>query len=419
MKRLSALSETPKVRALAWVVCIVGLALCLVCGQQAAWVAQRGGYQPNGYTTVVENEVNQVLQDYTQTIAQEYTLARENDGSVDAIRYLIDDENFGFQIVRDRGAVLLSQNTIDEEVYALTCTVHTSFIPTETTTFQETYATESEREQALETLYRQYEDVEYNYGSVGTEEETGRYTLFATCFSQGDPVPVTVTGYASDNFTSSDSELFCAKYFAGRMAYYRYEFVLTAVVGGVLGALALALLVYGAGYRRNEDGTLALPWLDRRVSSDLLGVGMAVVAILWCLLGGLDVSSAAERSLSVLPIGHLIGTGVVAPGEGLARKPHLPPLPRKDPPSPGPVAPFFALLPPILGGRPVFCGAVYPRVYLPLHVSSDDGRECGVGLGRPQGPGGHPGDLCHPGHEGDPGRRGPAGRRQPGLPGAH
>ena len=72
-------------------------------------------------------------------------------------------------------------------------------------------------------------------------------------------MPVTVTGYASGNFTSSDSELFCAKYFAGRMAYYRYEFVLTAVVGGVLGALALALLVYGAGYRRNEDGTLAPP----------------------------------------------------------------------------------------------------------------------------------------------------------------
>lgn len=311
MKLFSALSEKPKVRALAWVVCVVGLALCLVCGQQAAWVAQRGGYQPNGYTTVVENEVNQVLQDYTQAIAQEYILARENDGSVEAVRYLIDDDNFGFQIVRDRGAVLLSQNIIDEAEGPLTCTVHTSFTPTETTTFQETYATESEREQALETLYRQYEDVDFNYGSVGTEEETGRYTLFATCFSRGDPVPVTVTGYATFASTASDSELFCAQYFAGRMAYYRYEFVLTAVVGGVLGALALALLVYGAGYRRNEDGTLALPWLDRRVSSDLLGVGMAVVAILWCLLGGLDVSSAAERSLSVLPIGHLIGTGVV------------------------------------------------------------------------------------------------------------
>ncbi len=61
--------------------------------------------------------------------------------------------------------------------------------PTETTTFQEIYATESEREQALETLYRQYEDVEYSYGSVGTEEETGRYTLFATCFSQGTRCP--------------------------------------------------------------------------------------------------------------------------------------------------------------------------------------------------------------------------------------
>ena len=311
MKRLSALSEKPKVRALAWVVCVVGLAFCVVCGQQAAWVAQRGGYQPNGYTTVVENEVNQVLQDYTQTIAQEYTLARENDGSVEAVRYLIDDENFGFQIVRDRGAVLLSQNTIDEEEYALTCTVHTSFTPTETTTFQEIYATESEREQALETLYRQYEDVEYSYGSVGTEEETGRYTLFATCFSQGDPVPVTVTGYATTDLRSSPSELFCAFQFSSSMLTSRYDFLIAAVVGGVLGALALALLVYGAGYRRNEDGTLALPWLDRRVSSDLLGVGMAVVAILWCLLGGLDVSSAAERSLSVLPIGHLIGTGVV------------------------------------------------------------------------------------------------------------
>lgn len=310
MKLFSALSEKPKVRALAWVVCVVGLALCLVCGQQAAWVAQRGGYQPNGYTTVVENEVNQVLQDYTQTIAQEYTLARENDGSVEAVRYLIDDENFGFQIVRDRGAVLLSQNTIDEEEYALTCTVHTSFTPTETTTFQEIYATESEREQALETLYRQYEDVEYSYGSVGTEEETGRYTLFATCFSRGDPVPVTVTGYATTDLRSSPSELFCAFQFSSSMLTSRYDFLIAAVAGGVLGALALALLVYGAGRRRNQDGTLSLPWLDRKVPTDLLGIGMAVVAILWLLLDGLGVSYAAERSLSILPAGHLIGTGV-------------------------------------------------------------------------------------------------------------
>lgn len=311
MRLFSALSEKPKARALAWVVCIVGLTLCLVCGQQAAWLAQRGGYQTTGYTTVVENEVNQVLQDYTQTIAQEYTLARENDGSVEAVRYLIDDENFGFQIVRDRGAVLLSQNTIDEEEYALTCTVHTSFTPTETTTFQEIYATESEREQALETLYRQYEDVEYSYGSVGTEEETGRYTLFATCFSQGDPVPVTVTGYATTDLRSSPSELFCAFQFSSSMLTSRYDFLIAAVVGGVLGALALALLVYGAGRLRNQDGTLSLPWLDRKVSADLLGAGMAVVAILWLLLGGLSVSSVAEDTLSILPAGPLVGTGVV------------------------------------------------------------------------------------------------------------
>lgn len=311
MRLFSALSEKPKARALAWVVCIVGLTLCLVCGQQAAWLAQRGGYQTTGYTTVVENEVNQVLQDYTQAIAQEYTLARENDGSVEAVRYLIDDDNFGFQIVRDRGAVLLSQNTIDEEAYALTCTVHTSFTPTETTTFQETYATESEREQALETLYHQYEDVEYNYGSVGTEEETGRYTLFATCFSRGDPVPVTVTGYATTDLRSSPSELFCAFQFSSSMLTSRYDFLIAAVAGGVLGALALALLVYGAGRRRNQDGTLSLPWLDRKVPTDLLGIGMAVVAILWLLLGGLSVSSVAEATLSILPAGPLVGTGVV------------------------------------------------------------------------------------------------------------
>lgn len=311
MRLFSALSEKPKARALAWVVCIVGLTLCLVCGQQAAWLAQRGGYQTTGYTTVVENEVNQVLQDYTQTIAQEYTLARENDGSVEAVRYLIDDENFGFQIVRDQGALLLSQGTIDPASAPFTYTVHTSFFPIETTTFQETYATEYEREQALETLYLQYESVEYNYGSVSTEEENGRYTLSATCSSHGDPVPITVTGYATTDLRSSPSELFCAFQFSSSMLTSRYDFLIAAVAGGVLGALALALLVYGAGYRRNEDGTLSLPWLDRKVSADLLGAGMAVVAILWLLLGGLSVSSVAEATLSILPAGPLVGTGVV------------------------------------------------------------------------------------------------------------
>ena len=311
MRLFSALSEKPKARALAWVVCIVGLTLCLVCGQQAAWLAQRGGYQTTGYTTVVENEVNQVLQDYTQTIAQEYTLARENDGSVEAVRYLIDDENFAFQIVRDQGALLLSQGTIDPASALFTYTVHTSFFPIETTTFQETYATEYEREQALETLYLQYESVEYNYGSVSTEEENGRYTLSATCSSHGDPVPITVTGYATTDLRSSPSELCCAFQFFSSMLTSRYDFLIAAVAGGVLGALALALLVYGAGRRRNQDGTLSLPWLDRKVSADLLGAGMAVVAILWLLLGGLSVSSVAEATLSILPAGPLVGTGVV------------------------------------------------------------------------------------------------------------
>ncbi len=310
MRLFSALSEKPKARALAWVVCIVGLTLCLVCGQQAAWLAQRGGYQTTGYTTVVTGEINQVLQEYTQTIAEEYTLARENDGNVDAIRYLIDDENFAFQIVRDQGALLLSQGTIDPASAPFTYTVHTSFFPIETTTFQETYATEYEREQALETLYLQYESVEYNYGSVSTEEENGRYTLSATCSSHGDPVPITVTGYATTDLRSSPSELFCAFQFSSSMLTSRYDFLIAAVVGGVLGALALALLVYGAGRLRNQDGTLSLSWLDRKVPADLLGAGMAVVAILWLLLGGLDVSSEAEYSLSILPAGPLIGTGV-------------------------------------------------------------------------------------------------------------
>ena len=91
----------------------------------------------------------------------------------------------------------------------------------------------------------------------------------------------------------------------------RYDFLIAAVVGGVLGALALALLVYGAGRQRNQDGNLTHTWLDRKEPADLLGIGMAVVAILWLLLGGLDVSSEAEYSLSILPAGPLVGTGVV------------------------------------------------------------------------------------------------------------
>lgn len=103
MKRLSALSEKPKVRALAWVVCVVGLAFCVVCGQQVKWLSDQGGYQANAEENVLNATAGELLRDYTNIVAEEYVTAREVGRSTSDVRDAVEDEGFVFTSRTNRG----------------------------------------------------------------------------------------------------------------------------------------------------------------------------------------------------------------------------------------------------------------------------------------------------------------------------
>ena len=167
------------------------------------------------------------------------------------------------------------------------------------------------------------------------------YILSATYRSDGEAVPITVTGYAM----ATSGALSSLHSWAFSMSYRADALALITLVSGVLGVLALALLLRGAGYRREENGDIALSWMDRRVPTDILVLGMVVLFVLWMAMGGTAVTMHSRSVGSVLPLYPLILTGVAvallvagavspgpaAPGGGPARKPHLLPLPRKAP----------------------------------------------------------------------------------------
>ena len=305
MKRLS---EHPKVRALAWVVCVVGLALCLVCGQQAAWINDRGGYQRDGYNTLVDGELDQFLWTYTGTVAQEFSSAQANGADPNYVKHIIDDENFSFAIRNDRGAVLLSNGQRDD--YQASFEESISYYPPgETATFYRTYATPEERDQALDELMNAYDYVDFSFEDhIYGEESSSGYVLSAECTKDGELVEATVTGYIPTVLVSS-GDIYWNLSYVQLIAYYRYEILMAAGIAGVLGLLALALLVRGAG-RRDESGTVVLSWLDRKVPTEVLVPVMVVMLILWLLLG-VNVVEIGLQTLHPIPLSSLIFSGIV------------------------------------------------------------------------------------------------------------
>ena len=308
MKRLSALSEKPKVRALAWVVCVVGLAFCVVCGQQVKWLSDQGGYQANAEENVLNATAGELLRDYTNIVAEEYVTAREVGRSTSDVRDAVEDEGFVFTITDEQGTTLLT--TYDDAMgkAQYDYTLHTQFFPIEEEeTFYRTYNTIEEREEALQTLMDTYGDVSYTYEDhVYEGDGNDSYILSATYRSDGETVPITVTGYAM----ATSGALSSLHSWAFSMSYRADALALITLVSGVLGVLALALLLRGAGYRREENGDIALSWMDRRVPTDILVLGMVVLFVLWMAMGGTAVTMHSRSVGSVLPLYPLILTGV-------------------------------------------------------------------------------------------------------------
>ena len=308
MKLFSALSEKPKVRALAWVVCVVGLAFCVVCGQQVKWLSDQGGYQANAEENVLNATAGELLRDYTNIVAEEYVTAREVGRSTSDVRDAVEDEGFVFTITDEQGTTLLT--TYDDAMgkAQYDYTLHTQFFPIEEEeTFYRTYNTIEEREEALQTLMDTYGDVSYTYEDhVYEGDGNDSYILSATYRSDGEAVPITVTGYAM----ATSGALSSLHLWAFSMSYRADALALITLVSGVLGVLALALLLRGAGYRREENGDIALSWMDRRVPTDILVLGMVVLFVLWMAMGGTAVTMHSRSVGSVLPLYPLILTGV-------------------------------------------------------------------------------------------------------------
>ena len=187
-------------------------------------------------------------------------------------------------------------------------TLHTQFFPIEEEeTFYRTYNTIEEREEALQTLMDTYGDVSYTYEDhVYEGDGNDSYILSATYRSDGETVPITVTGYAM----ATSGALSSLHSWAFSMSYRADALALITLVSGVLGVLALALLLRGAGYRREENGDIALSWMDRRVPTDILVLGMVVLFVLWMAMGGTAVTMHSRSVGSVLPLYPLILTGV-------------------------------------------------------------------------------------------------------------
>lgn len=305
MKRLS---EKPKVRVLAWIVCVVGLAFCVVCGQLAAWINDQGGYQRDGYNTIVTAETDQFLRMYTNTVAQEFSSAQESGSDPSYIKHIIDDENFSFAIRNERGAILLSNGQRDDYQTCFDESI-SYYPPGEVETFYRTYSTTEERDQALDELMNSYDYVDFSFEDhIYGPESSNAYVLSAECTKNGELVEATVTGYIPTDLVSS-GDIYWNLSYVQLVAYYRYEILMAAVIGGVLGLLALAFLVRGAG-RRDENGTVVLSWLDRNVPTEILVPVMVVMLILWLLLG-VNVVAIGQQTLHPIPLSSLIFSGVV------------------------------------------------------------------------------------------------------------
>ena len=84
-------------------VCVVGLAFCVVCGQQVKWLSDQGGYQANAEENVLNATAGELLRDYTNIVAEEYVTAREVGRSTSDVRDAVEDEGFVFTITDEQG----------------------------------------------------------------------------------------------------------------------------------------------------------------------------------------------------------------------------------------------------------------------------------------------------------------------------
>ena len=229
-------------KILAWVLCLAGLTVGIVCAGQAMWLANQGAYQPKGDRLLLEQGEDELAQRQLEQLINIYRNYRVFGDSMDLSGDL-SDNNFFYTIKSSDGKILLSSEELGDYREKATWQGEIEGKRTQES-ITRYYASPEEREQGLQELAETYDNVsEVNMEDYGSLEESpkGRYVLTAMCESYGVSEQVTISAFLRSELTPG-GVIYSQLTKLTQMGQARYILAAFAVIGLVLGALGLAFL---------------------------------------------------------------------------------------------------------------------------------------------------------------------------------
>lgn len=303
---MKTLRTKPAAKVLAWLLCLAGLTIGIVCASQAMWLANQGAYQPQGGQLLLEQGEDELAHSLLRQLLDNYQAYRTYGQSMDLSGDL-SDNNFFYTIKSADGKILLSSEELGDyrEKATWQGEIQGRLTRESITRY---YASPEEREQGLQELAETYDNVSEvsmeDYASL-EESPKGRYVLTAMCESYGVSEQVTIAAFLRSDLTPGGA-IYSQLTYLTQMGQARYVLVVFAVIGLVLGALGLAFLAYSAGYSAQNPQQAVLHPIDRYLPAD----GMAVAALLLLCIG-VDVQDQGGSALSVIPLGAVLGSLVI------------------------------------------------------------------------------------------------------------
>lgn len=295
--KMKTLRTKPAAKVLAWVLCLAGLAIGVVCAGQAMWLANQGAYQPQGGQMLLEQGEDELARERLDLLYNNYHSYRVYGQNMDLSGDL-SDSNFFFTIKNASGTTLLASDELGDyrEKATWQGEIQGRLTRESVTRY---YDSAEEREAGLQELAEAYDNIYevemQDYGSL-EESPKGRYVLTAMCESYGVSEQVTISAFLRADLTPG-GPIYSQLTYLTQMGYARYDLAAFAVIGLVLGALGLAFLLYSAGYGKGHPQQVVLHPIDHYLPAD----GMAVAALLLLLFwaGNMDLGASV---LSVLPL---------------------------------------------------------------------------------------------------------------------
>ena len=283
--KMKTLRTKPAAKVLAWVLCLAGLAIGVVCAGQAMWLANQGAYQPQGGQMLLEQGEDELVSERLDLLYNNYHSYRVYGQNMDLSGDL-SDSNFFFTIKNASGTILLASDELgDYREKAVWQGEIQGRLTRESITRY--YDSPEEREAGLQELAAAYDNIYevemQDYGSL-EESPKGRYVLTAMCESYGVSEQVTISAFLRSELTPG-GPIYSQLTYLTEMGYARYTLAAFAVIGLVLGFLGLAFLLYSVW-------TFAVAYGDARYLLLAVRYLPAGLALTWCYERGGSIWSA-------------------------------------------------------------------------------------------------------------------------------